>query len=283
MRKPFLMFAWASLGAISWPASAAQTASDLASPATIAARSVVQAINGAEAERVALVQGAFTAKALAAESAESRLKWLDKLASESSGLTMISSAPQGDRMVEAIIKSRRGGRFGKLVLFTSSKEPGKISDLFLLPARDPAKVARQAWPTGRLAPAAISAAIARRTAALAADDEFSGVVLVAKGGKVITRLAFGFADQEWKVPNRADTRFHIASIGKMFTAVAVLKLAGQGKLRLDDRLAKWVPEYSHAEAAQITLRQLLTHSPALASGTIARSATKPAGPKRRER
>ena len=46
----------------------------------------------------------------------------------------------------------------------------------------------------------------------------------------------------------------------MFTAAAIMKLAGSGKLSLDDSLLKWVPEYPHAKAAPITLRHLLTHS-----------------------
>jgi len=68
------------------------------------------------------------------------------------------------------------------------------------------------------------------------------------------------ADQDWRIPNRADTRFHLGSIGKMFTAAAILRLADEGKLTLDDPLSKYVPEYAHPEAAKITLRQLLTHS-----------------------
>src|SRR3954454_997987 len=98
LRMSRLMFAWMSLGAIAVPASAETVTRDSNTPATRAARKIVQAINGPEADRVALVRSAFTTKALANESAESRLKWFDKLASDSSGLTVISSAPQGDRM-----------------------------------------------------------------------------------------------------------------------------------------------------------------------------------------
>ena len=206
------------------------------------------------------MKSAFSSKALQSESAESRLKWLNKLAADSAGLTLVSSAPQGERMAEAIVHSKRGNRFGKLVIFTSKSESGKISDLFLLPARDPAKVKAEAWPTAKLQPDRIAAEIAKRVATLSAEDNFSGVVLVAKGDKVILKRAYGLADQEWKLPNRTDTKFHIASIGKMFTAAAVLKLADEQKLSLDDALAKWVPEYPHPEAAQITLTELLTHS-----------------------
>ena len=231
-----------------------------ATPAEDAGRSVIAAINGAETDRAALVKAAFSSKAFAdPAAANEELKWLDKLAADSGGLTLVSSAGQGDRMVETVVRTKRGNKFGKLVIFTSSKEPGKISDLFLLPARDPAKVKAEAWPKGPLPLSRVAGEIGKRVAALAAEDNFSGVVLVAKGDSILFKRAYGFADQQWRIPNRTDTKFHVASVGKMFTAAAILKLAGEGKLSLDDSLAKWVPEYPHPEAAQITLRQLLSH------------------------
>jgi CubicO group peptidase (beta-lactamase class C family) len=230
------------------------------SPAETATRAVLAAINGSHDARSALANGAFSSKALQNESADSRLEWLDKIAADSGGLTVASSSPQGDRMVETIVSTNRGGKFGKLVVFTAKAEPGKISDIFLLAARDPAKVKAETWPAGPLPLPRVATEIEKHASALAAEDSFSGVVLVAKGDKLLVNRAYGFADQEWKAPNRTNTLFHMASVGKMFTAAAVLKLAGQGKISLDDTLAKWVPEYPHPEAAKITLKQLLTHS-----------------------
>jgi CubicO group peptidase (beta-lactamase class C family) len=228
-------------------------------PAEQATRSVLAALNGSESDRSGLLQS-FSAKALENESAADRLRWLDRIAADSGGVTVVSLAPQGDRMVEAIVKTNRGGKFGKLVVFTSRAEPGKIGDVFLLAARDPAKVKAEAWPTGPLPLSRIAGEINKRAASLVADDSFSGVVLVAKGDRVLVNRAYGFADQLWRAPNHTDTRFHLGSIGKMFTAAAIMKLAEQGKLSLDDPLSKWVPEYAHPEATQITLKQLLTHS-----------------------
>ena len=237
-------------------ASAAQSATSAES----AEQAVLTAISGGHADRASLATKAFSTKALQEESAQARLEWLDKLAADSGGLTLVSSSPQGDRMVEAIVRTNHGGKFGKLVLFTSKAEPGKISNLFLLPARDPSKVKAEAWPQGPLSVERIASEIEKRASSLAAEDIFSGVILVAKGDKILVRRAYGLADQQWRSPNRADTKFHIGSIGKMFTAAAAVKLADQGKLSLDDRLAKWVPEYPHPAAAQITLRHLLSHS-----------------------
>jgi CubicO group peptidase (beta-lactamase class C family) len=241
-------------------------------PAVGAMHLLVSAING-YIDRGHYVTDAFSSAALKNESAETRLKWLDKLAADTGGMTVVSAAPQGERMVEAIVHTKRGSKFGKLVVVTSKNERGKINDLFLLPARDPAKVKAEAWPKGPLSLPRIAAEIGKRGAALATEDNFSGVVLVAKGDKVLVRRAYGLADQEWHIPNRPDTRFHLGSVGKMFTAAAILKLANEGKLGLDDPLSKWVPDYRHPEASRITLRQLLTHTSGIGDWDVRQAKT----------
>jgi CubicO group peptidase (beta-lactamase class C family) len=100
---------------------------------------------------------------------------------------------------------------------------------------------------------------------LSAADAFSGSVLVAKNGKVLFENAYGFADHAFSVPNKVDTKFNLGSMGKMFTAVAILQLAEQGKLSLSDTLIKLVPDYPDKDiAGKITVYQLLTHTSGLA-------------------
>jgi CubicO group peptidase (beta-lactamase class C family) len=114
---------------------------------------------------------------------------------------------------------------------------------------------------------AIRDSIDRAIDRLVRGDAFSGVVVVAKDGKPIYRRAVGVADRRWNVPNRIDTRFNVASIGKMFTAVAITQLVQQGKLSYDDTLAKLLPDYPSREIAQrITVRQLLAHTSGIAPG-----------------
>ena len=60
--------------------------------------------------------------------------------------------------------------------------------------------------------------------------------------------------------NRADTRFRIASITKMFTAVAVLRLAQEGRIGLDEPIGKYVPEVAGKPMARAIIHQLLTHT-----------------------
>lgn len=234
--------------------------SSAATPAEAATTALLAAINGSHDDRATFVRTAFSSKALQSEDGGKRLQWLDRIAADSGKLVTVSSSSQGDRMVEAIVKTGKANKFGKLVVFTSKTEPGKLADIFLLAARDPAKVAAEAWPSGALPMSRIAREIERHASALAAENSFSGVVLVAKNDHVLINRAFGYANEEWRAPNRTDTLFHIASMGKMFTAAAVLKLAGQGRLSLDDSVSKWVPDYPHAEGAKIALKQLLTHS-----------------------
>lgn len=96
---------------------------------------------------------------------------------------------------------------------------------------------------------------------VAAADRFSGAVLVAaKTGPIFTQ-AYGFANRELRIPNKIDTRFTIASMGKMFTAVAILQLVQAGKLSLDDALQKHLPDYPNKElAAKVTIADLLTNT-----------------------
>lgn len=94
-------------------------------------------------------------------------------------------------------------------------------------------------------------------------DLFSGTVLVADHGKIVYARAYGEANKDYRIPNRLDTSYNIGSIGKVFTAVAVMQLVEAGKLRLDDTLSKHLPDYPFPEKGAITVQQLLNHSSGL--------------------
>lgn len=95
----------------------------------------------------------------------------------------------------------------------------------------------------------------------AEDDKFSGVVLVAKSGKPVLQAAYGFANRKTRTPIRVDTKFDLGSMPKMFTAIAIAQLAEAGKLRYDDPIVKYLPDYPDKAAAEkVTVHQLLTHT-----------------------
>lgn len=100
----------------------------------------------------------------------------------------------------------------------------------------------------------------------ATAGETSGLaVLVARDGKIVFQGGFGLADIETKTPVTPETKFRIGSVSKQFTAAAMLRLAEQKKLSLDDTLAKYYPDFPKADG--VTLRQLLTHTSGLHSYT----------------
>ena len=93
---------------------------------------------------------------------------------------------------------------------------------------------------------------------LAAADRFSGSVLVAHDSQMILTTARGYAIQPKVLPNQPDTKFNIASVTKMLTAVAVMQLVSAGKLELHTPVATYNRDLPHAD--KITIHQLLTHT-----------------------
>ncbi|NOT30983.1 MAG: beta-lactamase family protein, partial [Planctomycetes bacterium] len=98
-----------------------------------------------------------------------------------------------------------------------------------------------------------------------AASGWSGSVLVARDGEVLLAGGYGFADFQADRANEAGTLFELGSITKSFTAAAVVKLAQQGKLTLDDSIAVHLPGVPQ-HSREITLRQLLTHTSGIPRG-----------------
>src|ERR1700722_4308345 len=84
-------------------------------------------------------------------------------------------------------------------------------------------------------------------------------LLVSKGGQVVRAEGFGLANVELQAPVKAETVFQSGSVGKQFTATAVMMLVEEGKVALDDPLTKY---FSDAPASwkEVTVRQLLSHT-----------------------
>lgn len=99
---------------------------------------------------------------------------------------------------------------------------------------------------------------------LAGGDDLAGGLLIASGENVILERTFGFADEQKRWPIGPDTRFNMASGGKMFTALAIAQLVGAGKLAMNDPVVRHVPELGAAGLGSgVTLEQLLTHTSGL--------------------
>ena len=87
-------------------------------------------------------------------------------------------------------------------------------------------------------------------------------LLVIDRGEIVYRRCYGCADLATGRPITTDTSFYLASIAKQFTAMAIMMLAEQGKLSVEDRLSDYFPRFP-SWAAEITLRHMLQHTSGL--------------------
>ncbi len=106
-------------------------------------------------------------------------------------------------------------------------------------------------------------AAARKTVA---DEASPGVsISVSRNGKLVYSKGFGSANLETGTPVAPTSLFKVGSITKQFTAAILMQLMEEGKLSVDDPLAKFYPSFPRAN--QITLRQMLSHTSGLGNYT----------------
>lgn len=97
-------------------------------------------------------------------------------------------------------------------------------------------------------------------------DGPGAAILIAKQGVPIFRKAYGLANIELNVSNKPEYVFRIGSMSKQFTAVCILQLVQEGKLRLQDDIKKYLPGYS-SHGRHITIENLLSHTSGITSYT----------------
>src|SRR5215467_7090748 len=90
------------------------------------------------------------------------------------------------------------------------------------------------------------------------DSHFSGTILVSQGGEVVFEKAYGCASRQLNVPNVLGTKYHIASVTKMFIAMLALMLFEKGLIELQEKPAAYLPELAALDK-DITLHHLLSH------------------------
>lgn len=99
--------------------------------------------------------------------------------------------------------------------------------------------------------------------ALMREQKIPGTsIAVVRDGKIIKARGYGFANVELSVPVTPETVFQAGSIGKQFTAAAIMMLVEEGKVSLDDSITKYFPE-APPTWKPITIRRLLTHTSGL--------------------
>src|ERR1700686_2788533 len=106
-------------------------------------------------------------------------------------------------------------------------------------------------------PAEMRASIDKAAAdILAKTGAPSASIAVVRDGKIVYTHAYGIANLETKLPASPQMRYSIGSISEQFTATALLLLAEEGKLSLDDKVVRWLPDLTRA--GDVTIRQILS-------------------------
>ncbi len=156
----------------------------------------------------------------------------------------------------AIVRARSTGLYWHIDI--GVRPDGKVSHLFFGPTRTPAADVVPP-PSGD---AELVEALGSFVDRLAAVGVYSGTVLLAHDGRVLFEGWYGFANRDYDIPITIDTRFNLASMNKMFTAVAIGQLAERGNLAWDDPVSKHLGQewISPATAEKVRLEHLLTHT-----------------------
>ncbi len=97
----------------------------------------------------------------------------------------------------------------------------------------------------------------RYVAKLAAEDRFSGVVLLSYRGRTVLSRSYGMADKEKGIRNHEGVAFNLSSAGKPFGAVAILQLVQQGRVKLYDTVGTYLTGFAKEIAEQVTIHHML--------------------------
>jgi D-alanyl-D-alanine carboxypeptidase len=155
-----------------------------------------------------------------------------------------------------ILKEHDSDQFARFTMEVDPAEPHHIRKFDLDAIARPAE-----FPMPRMSEAQALAALRTEIDRQVAADRFAGAVTVSKHGKPVFSKAYGLSDREKKTPNELNTRFRIGSMNKMFTAVCVLQLVQNGKIKLTAPLGEYLPNYPNkGVATKVTIHHLLTHT-----------------------
>lgn len=220
----------------------------------------IAAINkGDNAALTRFIEQNFTAESLKTVPMDRRLQFLGQVHGDMQTGTVKRTEKVSDDEIKAVVQATSGEEFSFDFVF-EPQPPFKLSVVRIQVGEGPNAGPSQPAVQTPISQADAIAQIGTLVDSLVKGDAFSGVVMIAKGDKPIFAKAYGFANAESKTPNKVDTKFNIGSIDKTFTEIAIGQLAAQGKLSLDDKLGKFLPDYPNKEAAaKVTVSQLLDH------------------------
>jgi CubicO group peptidase (beta-lactamase class C family) len=237
-------------------------------PDTAAGRrlgALLAALNRGElAPLQALVADSFETAQHDAGFPATRAHELQRLARITGGLALRRIERSASAQVQALAQARLTGAWYRISIFTTASPPDfveaaaphRIVGIGIHSATAPAELAE----TG-LGERQLRARLDRLMKALVQADGFAGVVQVQRSGRTLYQRAFGPANRQLRLQNGPDTRFNLASITKMFTAVAIGQLVEAGKLDLAAPVGTILPELAGTDLGRlVTVHHLLSHT-----------------------
>ncbi len=163
---------------------------------------------------------------------------------ETGGLTFVKIDSDDGHTIVATAREKRSPETWRLTFVRDPADSSRFKEVHRY--ADPMHSMKEAL-------AALNGFAAR----MAKKDKFSGVLMVAKDGKPLYAKAFGTMGPG-RPANALDTKFYYASLGKLFTTVAILQLVDAGKVSLDTPIIKYLPDYPNKPVAkEVTVRMLL--------------------------
>jgi D-alanyl-D-alanine carboxypeptidase len=184
-----------------------------------------------------------------------------EIAHRSGGFDFLA-ADRRDTTIWLTVRARRQQVERTLRVRVDREDPTRIFDILAAPTPTPYPDAQQ---QGQLASAELPALVERRIGFSVTRDEFSGVCrIVAPSGEIAYEAAFGMSSRAPDRANTTETRFHLGSADKSFTALLLGKLVADRRLGFDTGLDQVLPEYPNVDFARAcTMRHLLSHSAGL--------------------
>jgi D-alanyl-D-alanine carboxypeptidase len=182
---------------------------------------------------------------------------LRKLREQSGDLRVERVMMSDDRNLRLLIASAKAARKVGLEIVLPTKESSQACWLWVhhFPAKPPS------LPKQIMDEAAQIAAVKENLEERSKLGGHSGAVLIAKGDAVLLHKAWGLAHSISNAPNLTNMQYGTASVGKMFTAVAIAQLHQAGKIEYTDTIAQRLPDYPNREAAcKVQVRHLLAHT-----------------------
>jgi CubicO group peptidase (beta-lactamase class C family) len=180
---------------------------------------------------------------------------------QSGGLTLHSVTKSSVYEITVLAQAKKDGRWLSFGIAVEQQAPHAVTDLRVQPTEAPGEKKSESQPEAskpKKSEAEVLKELPGWLDKQAAEDKFSGAVLIAKNGQPIFQKAVGLASKESKTPNRMDTKFNLGSINKIFTRIAITQLIEQGKLAWDDKLGNLLPDYPNKDAKEkVTLKHLV--------------------------